>query len=155
MSIEAPIESPESKELSLVGKLELRIALVDSDTKLESILKTYLPPLLLKLASDHLTVRNKVRQEPTYCELPQEVIDKSTDIEVSDSCVPWQCIFDTVWLMIFWTPRLFPFVNISILGLNHSMFRLGFLPSKMKLFFSINASCFRLLRSSSEHLLQY
>lgn len=56
----ATIESAEAKELSLVGKVELRIALTDSDTKLESILNTYLPPLLLKLASDHISVRNKV-----------------------------------------------------------------------------------------------
>ncbi|KAL9007007.1 MAG: hypothetical protein Q9188_000295 [Gyalolechia gomerana] len=53
-------EKLEAKELSLVSKVELRIALTDSDTKLESILNTYLPPLLLKLASDHSSVRNKV-----------------------------------------------------------------------------------------------
>ncbi|KAL8938334.1 MAG: hypothetical protein Q9211_003256 [Gyalolechia sp. 1 TL-2023] len=56
----AATETPEAKELSLVNKVELRIALTDSDTKLESILNTYLPPLLLKLASDHSSVRNKV-----------------------------------------------------------------------------------------------
>ncbi len=60
MSTTPSTESPETKELSLVGKVELRIALADSDTKLESILKTFLTPLLLKLASEHLTVRNKV-----------------------------------------------------------------------------------------------
>lgn len=48
------------KELSLVGKVELRIALADSDEKLEALLKTYLAPLLLKLASEHASVRNKV-----------------------------------------------------------------------------------------------
>ena len=53
-------ESPEQKELNLVGKVELRIALVESDSKLETILKTYLAPLLLKLASEHVKVRNKV-----------------------------------------------------------------------------------------------
>ncbi|KAL8986751.1 MAG: hypothetical protein Q9177_003985, partial [Variospora cf. flavescens] len=52
--------SQQAKELSLVGKVELRIALTHSDTKLESVLNTYLPPLLLKLASDHVSVRNKV-----------------------------------------------------------------------------------------------
>ncbi|KAI9849048.1 MAG: proteasome component M29 [Thelocarpon superellum] len=52
--------SPEARELTLVSKVELRIALADSETKLETILKTYLPPLLLKLASEHLSVRNKV-----------------------------------------------------------------------------------------------
>lgn len=57
-------ESPEARELNLVGKVELRIALAESDSKLETILKTYLPPLLLKLASEHITVRNKV--SPTY-----------------------------------------------------------------------------------------
>ncbi|KAL8755147.1 MAG: hypothetical protein Q9199_003851 [Rusavskia elegans] len=50
----------EAKELNLVGKVELRIALAESDAKLESILNTYLPPLLLKLASEHVNVRNKV-----------------------------------------------------------------------------------------------
>ncbi|MCJ1387811.1 proteasome component M29 [Xylographa bjoerkii] len=52
-------ETPEAKELALVGKVELRIALTDSDAKLESMLNTYLAPLLLKLASDHVSVRNK------------------------------------------------------------------------------------------------
>lgn len=51
----------EEKELALVGKVELRIAMADSDAKLESILNTYLPPLLLKLASEFGSVRNKVR----------------------------------------------------------------------------------------------
>ena len=60
MSRPTTIETPEAKELALVGKVELRIALTDSDAKLESILTTYLAPLLLKLASDHVSVRNKV-----------------------------------------------------------------------------------------------
>ena len=51
--------STEARELELVGKVELRIALAKDD-KLESLLKVYLPPLLLKLSSDHLAVRNKV-----------------------------------------------------------------------------------------------
>lgn len=50
----------EARELELVGKVEMKIALAKDD-KLESILKPYLPPLLLKLASDHQSVRNKVR----------------------------------------------------------------------------------------------
>lgn len=49
----------EERDLSLVGKVELRIALADSDAKLQSILNTYLAPLLLKLASEHVSVRNK------------------------------------------------------------------------------------------------
>lgn len=50
-----------ARELELVGKVEMRIALAQ-DEKLESILKVYLPPLLLKLGSDHVAVRNKVRR---------------------------------------------------------------------------------------------
>ncbi|PGG99303.1 hypothetical protein AJ79_08570 [Helicocarpus griseus UAMH5409] len=50
----------EARELSLISKVELRIALADSDSKLESLLQTYLAPLLLKLASESLAVRNKV-----------------------------------------------------------------------------------------------
>lgn len=77
-------EISEQRELSLVGKVELRIALVETDSKLESTLNTYLPPLLvgstpvgptpgnrvltfkqLKLASEHLSVRNKVSGNAT------------------------------------------------------------------------------------------
>ncbi|KAL8713530.1 MAG: hypothetical protein Q9220_002392 [cf. Caloplaca sp. 1 TL-2023] len=61
----ASAESAEAKELSLIGKVELRIALTDSDTKLESILNTYLPPLLLKLESGHVNVRNKATKHLT------------------------------------------------------------------------------------------
>ena len=53
-------ETPEQRELNLIGKVELRIALTDTDAKLQSILHTYLPPLLLKLASESKSVRNKV-----------------------------------------------------------------------------------------------
>lgn len=52
--------SDEARELALVGKVEMRIALSDSDQKVEAMLKTYLAPLLLKLASEHASVRNKV-----------------------------------------------------------------------------------------------
>ena len=52
--------SPEAKELTLVGKVEFRIAAAESEAKLESLLRTYLAPLLLKLSSEHLSVRNKV-----------------------------------------------------------------------------------------------
>lgn len=51
----------ESKELSLVNKVELRIALADTETKLQNLLKLYLAPLLLKLGSPHASVRNKAR----------------------------------------------------------------------------------------------
>jgi hypothetical protein len=57
----AKMSTPEAKELNLLNKVELRIALADSDLKLEAVLKTYLAPLLLKLASEHVSVRNKVR----------------------------------------------------------------------------------------------
>lgn len=56
--------SSETRELDLCGKVEMRIALSEDD-KLESILKTYLAPLLLKLASEHASVRNKVRSATT------------------------------------------------------------------------------------------
>ncbi|KAI2788524.1 hypothetical protein POX_e06541 [Penicillium oxalicum] len=52
--------SLEARELSLVGKVEFRIAMADSDEKLQSLLMTYLPPLLLKLSSESVAVRNKV-----------------------------------------------------------------------------------------------
>jgi proteasome component ECM29 len=60
MSAGTPAESPEVRELSLVSKVELRIALADSDDKLQRLLQTYLPPLLLKLSSESQAVRNKV-----------------------------------------------------------------------------------------------
>lgn len=52
--------SDEVRELSLVSRVEMRIALTDSDTKLQSLLQTYLAPLLLKLASPNASVRAKV-----------------------------------------------------------------------------------------------
>ena len=55
----------ENRELDLVVKVEMRIA-VANDDQLESMLKTYLPPLLLKLASEHVSVRNKVATEVFY-----------------------------------------------------------------------------------------
>jgi len=54
-------QTPEAKELALVGKVEMRIALASSEKKLEDLLNTYLTPLLLKLGSDSVAVRNKVR----------------------------------------------------------------------------------------------
>ncbi|ODV79379.1 ARM repeat-containing protein [Suhomyces tanzawaensis NRRL Y-17324] len=47
-------------ELSLINKVELRIALAENDTQLEASLKLYLAPLLLKLASPHAAVRNAI-----------------------------------------------------------------------------------------------
>jgi len=54
-------QTAEAKELSLLSKVEMRIALADTESKLAATLKTYLPPMLLKLASEHISVRNKVR----------------------------------------------------------------------------------------------
>ncbi|KAJ5647574.1 hypothetical protein N7490_003946 [Penicillium lividum] len=56
----ADSQSPEARELSLIGKVEFRIAMADTDEKLQSLLQIYLPPLLLKLTSDSVAVRNKV-----------------------------------------------------------------------------------------------
>ncbi|KAF2645479.1 major component of the proteasome [Massarina eburnea CBS 473.64] len=53
-------QTPEARELALVGKVEMRIALADSDKKLEDLLRLYLTPLLLKLSSDSRPVRDKV-----------------------------------------------------------------------------------------------
>lgn len=52
--------TPEARELALVGKVEMRIALADSDKKLQDLLNLYLSPLLLKLNSDSRSVRDKV-----------------------------------------------------------------------------------------------
>ena len=54
-------EAPdEAKELRLVNNVELKIALADSDAKLQKLLNLYLAPLLMKLGSPHAAVRNKV-----------------------------------------------------------------------------------------------
>jgi len=56
----ASADVDESKELRLVNNVELKIALADTDEKLQRLLDLYLPPLILKLASPHASVRNKV-----------------------------------------------------------------------------------------------
>ena len=56
-------ETPEAKELRLVGNVELRFAMITADSAMEKALNTYLAPLLLKLASEHVSVRNKVSDE--------------------------------------------------------------------------------------------
>jgi proteasome component ECM29 len=60
----ADTQTPEAKELALVGKVEMRIALASSEKKLEDLLKIYLAPLLLKLGSEYVAVRNKVSSLP-------------------------------------------------------------------------------------------
>ncbi|EGV64839.1 proteasome component M29 [Yamadazyma tenuis] len=48
------------KELDLINKVDLRIALASTDEQLESSLKLYLAPLLLKLSSPHAQVRQAI-----------------------------------------------------------------------------------------------
>lgn len=48
------------QELDLVAKVDLRLALADSEDQLQKALASYLPPLLLKLASSHGAVRQAV-----------------------------------------------------------------------------------------------
>lgn len=52
--------APDAKELSLVNNVEMKFALADSDAKFERVVGIYLAPLLLKLESQHTSVRNKV-----------------------------------------------------------------------------------------------
>lgn len=47
-------------ELSLINKVELRIALAENDKQFETSLNSYLAPILLKLASPHAEVRKAV-----------------------------------------------------------------------------------------------
>ena len=81
----AATQSTEQREISLVGKVEMRIALADSDAKLTATLNTYLAPLLLKLASEHQSVRNRVisicqhvntRVKPQSIQLPVPALTK-------------------------------------------------------------------------------
>lgn len=83
MSAQDP--TPEQRELALVGKVEMRIALANTDAKLESTLKTYLAPLLLKLASEFQSTRQKVisicqhvntRIQPQSIQLPVAALVK-------------------------------------------------------------------------------
>ena len=53
-------DSTEQHELTLVGKVEMRLALADSDSKLQTLLDKFLAPLLLKLASEYPAVGEKV-----------------------------------------------------------------------------------------------
>ncbi|KAI5293790.1 proteasome component M29 [Ascosphaera acerosa] len=53
-------ETPAAREMRLVEAVEMRIALADSDAKLEELLNKYLAPLLLKLLSPSCEVHRKV-----------------------------------------------------------------------------------------------
>ena len=56
----SPTQLSEKKELELVEKVELRLALSDTPEKFEKSLDIFLAPLLLKLASPYGTVRQAV-----------------------------------------------------------------------------------------------
>ncbi|OGM40866.1 proteasome component (Ecm29) [Aspergillus bombycis] len=60
MASQSTSASSEARELNLVSNVEFRIALADTDEKLDALLNKYLAPLLLKLGSESLAVRNKV-----------------------------------------------------------------------------------------------
>jgi proteasome component ECM29 len=65
----------EQKELSLVNKLELRIALTKEDKKLEALLKTFLAPLHLKLKSPHFSVLRKTTEVSKHINYRIESLD--------------------------------------------------------------------------------
>jgi proteasome component ECM29 len=60
MASQTTSASSEARELSLVSNVEFKIALADTDEKLDALLNKFLAPLLLKLGSESLAVRNKV-----------------------------------------------------------------------------------------------
>lgn len=47
-------------DIALLNKVELRFAVTKNEEKFSSLLNSLLPPLLLKLASPHANVREKV-----------------------------------------------------------------------------------------------
>lgn len=101
-------ESPEAKELGLVGKVEMRIAMAPNDSTLEKTLDTYLAPLLLKLASEYISVRNKVSD--VSC-----IVDDHFDVTIFPSVIsPAMLLLKTD----LWVSRSFPYVNMSIQELN-------------------------------------
>ncbi|KAK3938765.1 ARM repeat-containing protein [Diplogelasinospora grovesii] len=52
--------STEQRELDLIEKVDFRIlGVANNEEKLQALLKTYLPPLLLKAGSEHASVRTK------------------------------------------------------------------------------------------------
>jgi hypothetical protein len=73
-------QTPEAKELALVGKVEMRIALASSEKKLQELLNLYLAPLLLKLGSESVAVRNKVRYRASITPTPLPLIAADSDL---------------------------------------------------------------------------
>ncbi|KAG7885019.1 hypothetical protein KL938_001276 [Ogataea parapolymorpha] len=55
-----------SNELALVEKVELRLALADTDVKFESALNLYLAPILLKFSSSDVAVRTQINKIVKY-----------------------------------------------------------------------------------------
>ncbi|PHH87051.1 hypothetical protein CDD83_9383 [Cordyceps sp. RAO-2017] len=71
--------STEQRELELVEKVEFKIlAVANKEEKLHELLRIYLAPLILKAASDHVSVRNKVLRTVAslriYIQPPQVVL---------------------------------------------------------------------------------
>ena len=91
----APLSS-EARELALVDKVELRIALASDDGKLQSLLNTYLVPLLLKLSSENGDVRKKVisvcqhintRIKPENVQLPVAALIKQFNEHIQSQLI--------------------------------------------------------------------
>jgi proteasome component ECM29 len=62
--------SPEQRELKLVETVDFRIANVaNNEEKLQALLQKYLCPLILKLKSEHASVRDKASQSHVFSEL--------------------------------------------------------------------------------------
>lgn len=80
-------QDAKAKELALVGKVEMRIALASSEKKLEDLLKIYLSPLLLKLGSEHAAVRNKVCDKHA-CNV-YEAFQKATNLDLYHRSSPF------------------------------------------------------------------
>lgn len=75
--------STEQRELELIDKINLRILTVANDgTKLGALLKTYLAPIVLKAASEHAAVRQKVvviaHRLKTFIKSPDVVLPVAT-----------------------------------------------------------------------------
>ena len=88
--------STEQRELDLIEKVDLRILNVaNNEPKLQQLLGTYLPPLLLKGGSEHASVRAKVRP---HCVLFADsgISCCLGDLNMSEAkdiySAPWVCI---------------------------------------------------------------
>lgn len=78
--------STEQRELELIDKVNLRILNVANDgSKLSALLKTYLPPIILKAGSEHASVRQKVvliaSRLKTFIQSPEVVLPVAALLE--------------------------------------------------------------------------